>query len=155
MDVELEKNARENGNTSALAKSSSNGVHKNKDNGIEVVDLATDIPRSYNGELSAKLTDFDIHSGDNRILSKEELLKSLSDIDNIVINNSPAAFPAEDRLMNYINKSTALNKEPESSNLALNFTPNQDGSTRNTLITSEISKENKTDDDRYITFVVI
>ena len=148
MDVELEKNARENGNDSGFVKSSNNGIHKDKDNGIEVVDLATDIPRIHNGGLCPNLTDFDIHSDDNRILSKEELLKSLSDIDNIVINNSSAAFPAEHMLMHYINKSAALNKESESSNLALKCTPNQDGQTRNALIATEISKENKTDDDR-------
>ena len=148
MDVEREKNAREIENDSGLAKPPSNGIHKNEDKGIEVVDLATDIPRSYNGELGPNLTDFDIHSDDNRILSKEELLKSLSDIDNIVINNSSAAFPAEHMLMHYINKSAALNKESESSNLALKCTPNQDGQTRNALIATEISKENKTDDDR-------
>jgi len=143
----LEKNAREIESDSGLAKPSNNGIHKNEDNGIEVVDLATDIPRSYNGELGPNLTDFDVHSGDNRLLSKDELLKSLSDIDNIVINNSPAAFPEEDMLMHYINKSAALNKEPESSNLALNFTSNQDGRIRNELIATEISKGNKTDDD--------
>ena len=154
MDIGVDNNARESVNDSGLVKSSTNGLHKNEKEEITVVSLATDIPRIYNGDLGPNLTDFESDSGDGRFLSKNDLLKSLSDIDNIVINNSSATLSPENMLMHYINKSAALKTESESPNSGLTCTQNQDGAA--TIISNHntIFQKQKTEDHRYV-FVVL
>ena len=151
MDVEVDNTAREAVNDPGLVKSSANGLHKEQKDGITVVRLATDIPRACNGDLVPHLTDFEPDSGDGRFLSKNDLLKSLSDIDNIVINNTSASFSPEDMLMHYISTSAALKTESESPNTGLSCTHNQDHAATTILNHVTISQKKKIDGHRYVT----
>ena len=150
MDVEVENNVREIANDSGIGKSSTNSILRNKEDGVEVVNLATDIPKICTGEISANLSDFVSQPGDARFLSKEDLLKSLSDIDNIVIAKSSAKFPPEDMFMHYIDKSSAFQMLSGDSKSALKNSSQQDSATTNALNSSTKSQENETDDDRYV-----
>ena len=150
MDVEVENNVREIANDSGIGKSSTNGIQRNKEDGVEVVNLATDIPKIYSGDISPNLSDFVSQPGDARFLSKEDLLKSLSDIDNIVITNSSAKFPPEDMLMHYIDNSSALQMLSEESRSAPKSNFHQDSAATNVLKSSSKSQKNETDDNRYV-----
>ena len=150
MDVEVENNVREIANDSGIGKSSTNGIQRNKEDGVEVVNLATDIPKCYTGEISPNLSDFVSQPGDARFLSKEDLLKSLSDIDNIVITNSSSKFPPEDMFAHYIDKSRTLQMLSGDSKSALKSCFNQDCATTNVLNSSTKCQKNETDDTRYV-----
>ena len=148
MDVEVENNSREIASESGIGKPSSNGVQRSKENGIEVVDLTTDIPNAYNGDLAPKLSDFVPHPSDTRFLSKDDLLKSLSDIDKIVINNSSPKFPSDDMLMQYISKSAAFQTVSDNSKSNLKTSFNQDDGTKNISNSSKASRETETENNR-------
>ena len=153
MDVEVENNVREIANDSGTGKSLTNGIQRNREDGVEVVDLTTDIAKICTGEISPNLNDFVSQPGDARFLSKEDLLKSLSDIDNIVITKSSAKFPPDDMFVHYIDKSSALQMLSGDSNSALKSCFNQDSTTTNVLNSSIKSQKNETDDNRYVMYL--
>ena len=110
MDIELENNVGAGIKESVLIKSSINGLSLENGGEIQIVDLASDSPSGSNdGDEYVNLPGLGSDSEDSRLLSKSDLLKSLSDIDNIVIKNRSSIMSAGGMFMQHMNKSLLQN----------------------------------------------
>ena len=122
MDLDVENNLSPGVKETLQLQPSTNGSdHKNGSN-IEIVDLARDSPSSNiesNGDFN--LPDLEDTSEDSKLLSKSEFLKSLSAIDNIVIQSHSNVPSSEDMLIQYMDQSISQNVS-ETPKTNLNFT---------------------------------
>ena len=148
MDLEMDKNIKDAIRDSTLVKQSLNGSNHGSNGGAtEIIDLSKDSPRRCYEEEDFNLAGLESDSEDGKPISKNELLKSLSDIDNIVISNKSNVASTDAILMSCNNASFDLNKayattnQPHitlSDNGTVNFFPN----------TTTITKKNETDEKR-------
>ena len=110
MDVEVEDNVGIN-ESGRIQQSSNNRFHHKNGNEIQIIDLASDSAQSneeHEGD-EVNLPGIEYDSEDSRILCKTDLLKSLSDIDNIVIKDGPSTGSSGGMLMQTISKSSSQN----------------------------------------------
>ena len=120
MDIEVENGVGVVIQETVCIKSSPNGG-LNLENGdeIQIVDLAEDSPIESNEGDEYNLPGLESDSEDSRLLSKSDLLKSLSDIDNIVIkNNSSLMSTVGGMFMQQMNKSSLPNVSEDVQNCA-------------------------------------
>ena len=87
MEVQVENNIKGNANETTSINSSNNGLTCNNAGSIQIVDLVSDSHSGSNEDEEYSLPGLDSENEDNKLISKSKLLKSLSDIDNIVIND--------------------------------------------------------------------
>ena len=155
MDLEMDKNIKDAIRDSTLIKQSLNGSNHGSNGGAtEIIDLSKDSPRRCYEEEDFNLAGLESDSEDSKPISKNELLKSLSDIDKIVISNKSNVASPDAILMSCSNASFDLNQAyattnqphiPLSDNGAVNFLPN----------TTTTTKKNETDERRYGISIII
>ena len=148
MDLEMDKNIKDAIRDSTLINQSLNGSNHGSNGGAtEIIDLSKDSPRRCYEEDDFNLAGLESDSPDEKPISKNELLKSLSDIDKIVISNksndtSPDAIPMSCSNASFdLNQAYTNTNQPHitlSDNGAVNFFPN----------TTTITKKNETDEKR-------
>ena len=148
MDTEIEKNAIPAVNEPEIIAPSNNGLQYGTDDELEFIDLENDRQSEGNGHYINNITEIESDSEDCSYLTKTELLKSLSDIDNIVIKNNSSSKSTDDMLMNYLSKSNFQN-ESEGTNSTESFALSADNVTTNgsTLVT--LTNKDGTDKQRY------
>ena len=144
----MDKNIKDAIRDSTLIKQSLNGSNHGTNGGAtEIIDLSKDSPRRCYEEEDFNLAELESDSEDGKPISKNELLKSLSDIDNIVMSNKSNVASADGILMSCSNVSFdlkqayATNNQPHitlSDNGAVNVSPN----------TTTITTKNETDEKR-------
>ena len=148
MDIEIEKNARPAVNEPELTTSSNSGLQYGMGNELEFVDLETDRQSESNGRYIHDLPELESDSEDSTYLTKTELLKSLSDIDNIVLKNHSSSLSTDDMLMNYISKSN-FQHESERTNSKKTFNLTEEEVNTNGSTTVTITNKDETDRERY------
>ena len=87
MEVRVENNIGGNANETTSINSSNNGLTCNNAGSIQIVDLVSDSHSGSNEDEEYSLPGLDFDNEDSKLISKSNLLKSLSDIDNIVIRD--------------------------------------------------------------------
>ena len=103
MEVQVENNIGGNSNETASTNSSNNGLTCNNAGSIQIVDLVSDSHSGSNEDEEYSLPGLDSENEDNKLISKSKLLKSLSDIDNIVINDHCSITPDGGIFMHHTN----------------------------------------------------